>query len=117
MHRYLLVLLLISACASKPKEPTDEIRRVLLENVPSFRNCYLVAVPKKDITYSGIVKLRFVINASGKVESPKVEVTETLPPNFISCLTDVLAKLEFPKPANGGTIEVGQPMNFYPKEP
>lgn len=94
----------------------DVIRRILRENIPQFRSCYQRELNRnnsKDI--SGSIRLVFTIAASGSVSNAGVDGQTALPANVKSCVVGVLRGIQFPSPMGGGTVDVKQPFNFYPK--
>lgn len=114
----LIVLTLIGSCASKEKNPSpDVIRKVLVKNIPKMRGCL-----EKEMRLSGKkvafqARLKFKILKDGSVS----DTTILIDPNnertssAAQCVGQVLNKLKFPKPTDGGFVEVDQPINFYPK--
>lgn len=97
-------------------QQNDVIRTVLLENLPKFRSCYVDEATKTNISYKGVVHLRFMINSQGAVEGPQVNAENEIPESIKNCVVNTMTQLQFPKPLNGGSVEVKQPMNFYPKD-
>ncbi|MEK6624209.1 MAG: FHA domain-containing protein, partial [Bdellovibrionota bacterium] len=94
----------------------DTIRRILLEYLPQFRYCYQKVLDRSQQGYSGIVKLNFIIGASGHVTRADAgPLSGELPGEVKGCVVNVLRGIVFPEPLGGGTVEVDQPMNFYPK--
>lgn len=94
----------------------DVIRRILRENIPQFRSCYQRELNRnnsKDI--SGTIRLVFTIGASGSVTTAGVDGQTALPANTKRCVVGVLRGIQFPSPLGGGTVDVKQPFNFYPK--
>lgn len=90
------------------------IRRVLLDNLPSFRYCYQSELESRGANLQGIVNLDFEIGASGRVT--KVGLGQSsLPSSVKGCIARVLRGLQFPEPQGGGIVGVKQPMNFYSK--
>lgn len=95
----------------------DVIRRILRDNIPFFRSCYqteLNANPGQDI--SGTIRLVFTIGASGHVSQAGVDGRTSLPSDVKRCVVGVLRGIEFPRPMGGGTVDVKQPFNFFPKK-
>ncbi len=95
----------------------DVIRRILRDNIPFFRSCYQKELDRnggRDI--SGTVKLNFLIGASGHVTRAGVEGQSSLPGRVKTCVVGVLRGIKFPSPMGGGTVDVKQPFNFYPKK-
>ncbi len=93
----------------------DVIRRILMDNLPKFRYCYQSELEKSGAELQGVIKLNFVIGASGNVSQAGVDDSSSLPAPVKRCVVDVLRGIQFPEPMGGGTVEVKQPMNFYPK--
>ncbi len=94
----------------------DVIRRILLEHLPQFRYCYQKELERSGSELSGTVKLNFTIGASGHVAQAGVDGASNLPGEVKKCVVSVLRGIAFPEPMGGGTVEVKQPMNFYPKK-
>lgn len=94
----------------------DTIRRILLEHLPQFRYCYQRELEKTGAEASGAIKLNFTIGASGHVAQAGVDGSSGLPTEVKKCVVGVLRGITFPEPLGGGTVEVKQPMNFYPKK-
>jgi hypothetical protein len=94
----------------------DVIRRILRDNIPRFRSCYQRELDRnsnKDI--SGMIRMVFTIGASGYVARAGVDGNSRLPARVKGCVINVLKGIEFPRPMGGGTVDVKQPFNFYPK--
>lgn len=94
----------------------DTIRRILLEHLPQFRYCYQRELERTGAEASGAIKLNFTIGASGHVSQAGVDGSSDLPTDVKKCVVGVLRGITFPEPLGGGTVEVKQPMNFYPKK-
>lgn len=94
----------------------DTIRRILLDHLPQFRYCYQRELEKTGAEASGAIKLNFTIGASGHVAQAGVDGNSSLPTDVKKCVVGVLRGITFPEPMGGGTVEVKQPMNFYPKK-
>lgn len=94
----------------------DVIRRILRNHIPQFRGCYqreLDRNSRKDV--SGSIRLVFTIGASGAVRRAGVDGRTVLPAKVKRCVVSVLRGIQFPSPMGGGTVDVKQPFNFYPK--
>lgn len=95
----------------------DVIRRILMDNLPKFRFCYQSELERSgDAKTQGVIKLNFVIGASGNVGQAGVDDSSALPGSVKRCVVSVLRGIQFPQPMGGGTVEVKQPMNFYSKK-
>ena len=94
----------------------DVIRQILIENIPQFRHCYQRELDRSTSAFNGVVRLDFLIGASGHVTKASVETaSKGLPRKVKGCVVDVLKGIKFPEPLGGGVVEVNQPFNFYPK--
>ncbi len=93
----------------------NTIRQILMDNVPLFRQCYQTALDRSQSAFDGVVRLNFVIGASGHVTRAGVDSYTNLKPKVRSCVVNVLKGIKFPEPLGGGVVEVNQPFNFYPK--
>ena len=95
----------------------DVIRRILRDNIPFFRSCYQKGLNRntgQDI--SGTIRLVFSIGSSGYVSRAGVDGRTRLPARVKSCVVGVLRGIKFPRPLGGGTVDVKQPFNFFPKK-
>lgn len=93
----------------------DIIRQILIAHIPQFRYCYQKVLDKASAVFHGVVRLDFIIGASGSVTRASVaSSSEGMPVNVKSCVSNVLKGIRFPKPLGGGVVEVKQPFNFYP---
>ncbi len=92
----------------------DVIRRILMEHLPQFQYCYQKALDRSSRAFSGVVKLNFLIGASGHVTKAGAR-GPSLPSKVRGCVINVLRGIRFPEPMGGGVVEVNQPMSFFPK--
>jgi pSer/pThr/pTyr-binding forkhead associated (FHA) protein len=94
----------------------DTIRRILIDHIPQFRHCYQRELDRAATEFDGVVRLDFVIGASGHVTRAGVQTaSDTLPVAVRQCVVNVLRGIKFPAPLGGGVVEVNQPFNFYPR--
>jgi outer membrane biosynthesis protein TonB len=95
----------------------DEIRRLLREHIPQFRYCYQseLDMNKNPEGLQGRINFRFKIGAQGRVTSSDISSEEITSDKVRDCIKNVLQGIQFPAPNGGKTVEVYQPMNFYPK--
>jgi len=94
----------------------DIIRRILRDHIPQFRYCYQSALDRSSQHFQGVVKLNFLIGASGHVTRAGVNgVKGKMPGKVRGCVRNVLMGIKFPEPMGGGRVEVNQPISFYPK--
>ncbi|MEZ4362319.1 MAG: AgmX/PglI C-terminal domain-containing protein [Kofleriaceae bacterium] len=84
------------------------IRRYIKRNLPKIQYCYekeLLAKP----SLSGTVKTTFLIMPNGTVASASGAGVDG---TVASCVAAVVKAIEFPKPKNGGSVEVNYPFTF-----
>ncbi len=93
----------------------DIIRKIIEDHIPQFRYCYQKELDKSSREFSGVVRLNFIIGASGHVTKAGVDSYSPLPTRVKGCVVNVLRGIKFPEPLGGGVVEVNQPFNFYPK--
>ena len=93
----------------------DIIRKIIQDHIPQFRYCYQKELDVASSEFSGVVKLNFIIASSGRVSRAGVDSVSPLPAKVKGCVVNVLKGIKFPRPMGGGTVEVNQPFNFYPK--
>jgi TonB family protein len=93
----------------------DLIRKILREHLPQFRFCYQKELDRTAKKIEGVVKFNFTIGASGSVNRAGISRSTNVPASVKKCVLNVLRGIRFPKPRGGGTVEVSQPINFYPK--
>ena len=94
----------------------DIIRKILRDNIPFFRSCYQKELDRNSsLNVSGKIRLLFTIGASGHVSAAGVDGRTRLPARVKKCVVGVLRGIKFPSPPGGGTVDVKQPFNFYPK--
>ena len=94
----------------------DIIKKILIEHLPQFRYCYQKELDRASKSFNGMVRMDFVIGASGHVsKAGLLAVRGNLPVPVKSCVIRVLKGIRFPEPAGGGIVEVSQPFNFYPR--
>lgn len=94
----------------------DLIRKILIDNIPRFRLCYQKELDRASQALDGVVRLDFIIGASGRVTKAGVEsASGSLTSEVKGCVITVLKDLRFPSPRGGSVVEVNQPFNFYPR--
>jgi outer membrane biosynthesis protein TonB len=92
----------------------DIIRQILMEHIPQFRYCYQKELESNNDIF-GVVKMNFIIGASGHVTRAAVS-GKRMPVPVRRCVANVLRGIQFPAPRGGGQVEVTQPINFQSKK-
>lgn len=95
----------------------DDIRRILRDHIPQFRSCYQRDLDKSNGPegMQGRVDFVFTIASSGAVSKASVTSEDIQSDVVRGCIVDVLKGIRFPAPGGTSTVDVRQPMNFYPK--
>jgi hypothetical protein len=92
------------------------IRDILLNHLPQFRYCYQKVLDHSERVFHGVIRMNFIIAASGHVARAGIESAKASMPGEVKrCVVRVLRGIRFPEPRGGGRVEVNQPFNFYPK--
>lgn len=91
----------------------DIILKILREHLPQFRYCYQREIESRQENIQGIVKLSFLIGASGNVTKAGVINDSNIPSEIKKCIINVLYGIQFPKLRSEGVVEVVQPFSFY----
>lgn len=93
------------------------IRQILLQYVAQFRYCYQSELDRTgNEAVSGVVNLNFDIGSAGQVTKTNVQGPPAFEPRINNCISGVLRGIQFPEPKGGGTVQVKQPLNLYPKK-
>lgn len=93
---------------------SEDIARVIALNRPAFKRCYedvRTHTPKLRVR----LRLRIVIEPSGKISNVTDEGSELPHDGVRACVSDVLRKATFPRPTNATHAIV--PFNFVPPDP
>lgn len=95
----------------------DEIRRILRDHIPQFRSCYQAELDhnKNPEGLQGRMNFKFKISSVGTVQNSQIQSEEISSDKVRDCIKNVLDGITFPKPGPGNTVDVSQPINFYPK--
>jgi hypothetical protein len=95
----------------------ETLRRILREYIPQFRHCYQQELQKSTKKLEGVIDLGFRIEGNGKVS--KIDVKSkgmVFSGQGHECMSQVLSRIEFPKPKGGGLVDVVQPLNFLSEQ-
>ncbi len=86
------------------------IRRYIKRNIQKLTYCYerqLLVQP----ALHGTVLVRFFIDASGNVTSSSAQGVD---PTVADCIARVVHQIQFPRPRDGGGVQVAYPFTFRP---
>ncbi|CAN5753472.1 hypothetical protein BH11MYX3_BH11MYX3_46910 [soil metagenome] len=86
------------------------IKRYIKRSVDKIAYCYekqLLANPNM----GGTINVAFYIDPNGNVKSSQGQGFDA---NVASCVSNVISQISFPKPKNGGGVQVNYPFNFRP---
>ncbi|MEZ4362320.1 MAG: AgmX/PglI C-terminal domain-containing protein [Kofleriaceae bacterium] len=84
------------------------IRRSIKHHVSKIQHCYEKELLTKP-SLAGTVHTTFLITPQGKVASSHASGVDA---SVAACIAAVLKTIEFPKPKNGGSVEVNFPFTF-----
>jgi hypothetical protein len=86
------------------------VRRYVKRNIQKISYCYekqLLATPG----LAGTVSTKFTIDTDGKVSASTADGVDA---EVSGCVAGVLGGIEFPRPKDGGTVQVAYPFEFAP---
>lgn len=113
-------LFLLVACSAPQtvKVDPDPIRSVFNSRSEKYLQCFIESdtyqLKKK---FEGHVKVKLHVIDSGIVRSVDILETSFNDPNLSTCIKTQLKELIFPKLEEvGASLELIQPINFYPKK-
>jgi hypothetical protein len=90
------------------------LRKILGEYLAQFKFCYQQELQEQSEKIKGIVDLNFRIEGDGKVSKVNIKSAQTkFSERGISCMSNILRMIDFPKPKGGGLVDVRQPLNFF----
>jgi hypothetical protein len=84
------------------------IKRYVKRHLSQITYCYEKQL-LVDPNLSGVVSVQFLITANGNVSS---STGSGLDPAVANCVSGVVKSIEFPKPTNGGSVQVNYPFTF-----
>jgi len=90
---------------------TEEIRQVMRANLDSVRRCYEPELLKRP-DLAGKVVVEFTIGADGAVTTTRIASDTMQLPVVGECLRAAISSWRFPKPRNGGEVQVAYPFVF-----
>jgi hypothetical protein len=93
--------------------PPETIQRIVRQHSNGFRACYEQGFAR-NASLAGLVRVRFVIRADGKVGEVEDAGESTLPDaDVVRCIVRKFGQLSFPPP-DGGQVDVVYPIRFAP---
>lgn len=98
----------VSVVGSLSKET---IRRIVRRHLNEVRFCYEQGLRKRP-DLSGQVAVKFVIAASGKVQSAAVARSSISDAQVAMCISNVVNRMTFPTPKNSGIVIVTYPFSL-----
>jgi hypothetical protein len=90
--------------------PPESIKRVIRANFPRLRACYDAGL-RRDPGLHGSIRARFVVDATGAVESASSSGGTLGDPSVEGCVVGVFRSLSFPEPERGKVL-VTYPIEF-----
>lgn len=119
----ILLGLIFSSCAHKNSAYTPEqqalhekIKAALDSNTFKFRSCYQSELDKskKPKDLEGSIELKFNVGEEGKVLSSDVTSKDVKDGITLRCMKIILDEIQFPRPIEGKSYDVFQPVNLRP---
>jgi hypothetical protein len=95
------------------KITADDVERAIRTNYGRLRTCYELGLAKVP-TLSGLVRTKFVVDASGSVISSEDAGSELPDVEVVSCIARAYRGILFAKPSDGRNATVTVPMVFQP---
>jgi len=90
------------------------IEAAILRHRDEFRLCYEREINAANPSLSGRVSTSFVIGATGRVSKAGINNSSLKNRNAEVCIVNVIRRIQFPKPAGGGIVQVRYPFKFRP---
>lgn len=88
-------------------------RHVIAKNVGQLKHCYDSELDKSDLPLFGTLAIEVIVFENGRVKNIKViREKGVISEGISSCIKNVLAKLDFPRPPQGSEGLVKQSLNF-----
>jgi hypothetical protein len=94
------------------KEP---IRKVIRENIESFRRCYNKIDSQKGAKPEGKIFIEWEVSDLGKSAEVKVFRDELNLPTLNECIVSEISKMKFPAAPQGKTFSIRYPFIFKPQ--
>lgn len=96
-------------------DPKDVIN-VLKLYIPKFAFCYEQELERIGQKVATTLDLKFTITSNGQAKDGTFESRNlNFSSSAISCFSQVLYSIPFPKPKGGGVVKIRQPINMEPK--
>lgn len=93
---------------------TDAIARAIAAHRDRIKACYEREINAENPNLAGRVGIRFVIGASGSVNTAAVSSSSLRNANTEQCVVEVIKSIAFPPVRGGGIAEVTYPFVFKP---
>jgi TonB family protein len=91
----------------------DIIRRIVRAHINEVRSCYNAGLTM-NAELEGRVTIDFVIASTGKVGDSKVAKSTLSDDSVGNCIAKAVKRWTFPKPHDGGEVEVSYPFQLSP---
>jgi TonB family protein len=92
---------------------SQEVQAVIRANLNQIRHCYEQLLQRSP-SASGKVKVKFTINASGRVTGAQIEQSSINDSVMKGCVTGKVVRWKFPEPRGGQAVTVSYPFVFNP---
>jgi TonB family protein len=91
----------------------DIIRRIVRAHINEVRSCYNAGLTKNP-ELEGSVTVDFVIASTGKVSASSVAESTLSDTSVANCIAKAVKRWTFPKPRDGGEVQVSYPFELSP---
>lgn len=93
--------------------PDSAVTEALVAQGQKLTACYDVELQDNPGQMSAV--LRFLIGPDGRVVRAALREAHQTTPRFDACLIAAARTLEFPRPENGGVVDITYPLHFSPR--
>lgn len=105
-------LLILSLAISSTCFAAGPIETTLVKHKAQFQACYMEQL-KTNPKLEGTVVALFKINSKGKAVETEIKDTTLENAKVENCVLDVIKKIDFPLPKDGGSVEIKYPFKFH----
>jgi hypothetical protein len=93
--------------------PKATIVEVISADLDAIKRCYETSL-QQDPTLQGQLVVKFVVSATGAVQSAETKSSELADAEMEACVNEVFRGMQFPEPEGGGIVIVSYPFVFEP---
>lgn len=113
---FLVFLLSSSAFAATEGLSRDQIQNTISKHLDKINQCYEDGL-KDNPKLQGLVRVKFVIAATGHVSEAKIEKADMADGKVQTCIVTEMKTWEFPAPVGGVEVRTSYPFQFKKLKP